>query len=36
VYKVYAESLESEDHLQRIVAEAQEIVKDALERAGAE
>jgi phosphoglucomutase len=36
VYKVYAESLTSEEHLERIVAEAQQIVKDALERAGAE
>jgi phosphoglucomutase len=35
VYKVYAESLRSEEHLERIVAEAQEIVKDALERASA-
>jgi phosphoglucomutase len=36
VYKVYAESLRSEEHLERIVAEAQEIVKDALERASAQ
>jgi phosphoglucomutase len=36
VYKVYAESLQSEEHLERIVAEAQQIVKDALERAGTE
>lgn len=35
VYKVYAESLQSEEHLERIVAEAQEIVKDALGSAGA-
>jgi phosphoglucomutase len=35
VYKVYAESLSSEDHLQRILTEAQQIVKDALQRAGA-
>jgi phosphoglucomutase len=35
VYKVYAESLAGEDHLERILAEAQGIVKDALERAGA-
>jgi phosphoglucomutase len=34
VYKVYAESLVSEEHLQRIVAEAREIVQDALDRAG--
>ena len=31
VYKVYAESLTSQEHLDRIVAEAQQIVKDALE-----
>jgi phosphoglucomutase len=36
VYKVYAESLQGEEHLERIVAEAQQIVKDALERAGGE
>ena len=36
VYKVYAESLTGEEHLERIVAEAQQIVKDALGRAGAE
>jgi phosphoglucomutase len=35
VYKVYAESLAGEDHLERILAEAQQIVKDALQRAGA-
>jgi phosphoglucomutase len=35
VYKVYAESLSGEDHLERILAEAQQIVKDALQRAGA-
>jgi phosphoglucomutase len=34
VYKVYAESLVSEEHLERIVAEARQIVQDALERAG--
>jgi phosphoglucomutase len=34
VYKVYAESLTSQEHLDRIVAEAQQIVKDALERVG--
>jgi phosphoglucomutase len=33
VYKVYAESLTSQEHLGRIVAEAQQIVKDALEQA---
>ena len=31
VYKVYAESFRGEDHLERIVAEAQEIVRGALE-----
>jgi phosphoglucomutase len=35
VSKLYAESLQGEDHLERIVADAQRIVKDALERAGA-
>jgi phosphoglucomutase len=30
VYKVYAESMESEEHLERILAEAQEIVGSAL------
>jgi phosphoglucomutase len=35
VYKVYAESLTGEEHLERILSEAQQIVKDALERAGA-
>jgi phosphoglucomutase len=35
VYKVYAESLSGQDHLERILAEAQQIVKDALQRAGA-
>jgi phosphoglucomutase len=35
VYKVYAESLEGEEHLQRILAEAQEIVSSALSSAGA-
>ena len=34
VYKVYAESLRGEDQLERILAAAQQIVKDALERAG--
>jgi phosphoglucomutase len=34
VYKVYAESLRSEEHLERIVAEAQEIVEGALAGAG--
>ena len=33
VSKLYAESLQGEDHLERIVADAQRIVKDALERA---
>jgi phosphoglucomutase len=35
VYKVYAESLESEEHLQRILAEAEEIVSSALSSAAA-
>jgi phosphoglucomutase len=35
VYKVYAESLQDEDHLQRILAEAQEIVSGALSTAAA-
>jgi phosphoglucomutase len=35
VYKVYAESLQGEDHLERILAEAQEIVSGALRGAGA-
>ena len=30
VYKVYAESFRGEEHLERIVEEAQEIVKGAL------
>jgi phosphoglucomutase len=34
VYKIYAESLVSQEHLQQIVAEAQRIVQDALQRAG--
>jgi len=35
VYKVYAESLRGEDHLERILEEAQEIVGQALSTAGA-
>jgi phosphoglucomutase len=35
VYKVYAESLLGEEHLERILAEAQEIVSKALASAGA-
>ena len=35
VYKVYAESMEGEAHLERILAEAQEIVAGALSAAGA-
>jgi phosphoglucomutase len=35
VYKVYAESLRSEEHLDRILEEAQEIVSKALASAGA-
>ena len=34
VYKVYAESFRGEDHLERIIAEAQEIVRSALAAAG--
>jgi phosphoglucomutase len=36
VYKVYAESLQGEEHLERILDAARQIVQDALERAGAE
>jgi phosphoglucomutase len=35
VYKVYAESLTGEEHLERVLAEAQEIVAGALSSAGA-
>jgi phosphoglucomutase len=35
VYKVYAESLRGSEHLERILEEAQQIVRDALERAHA-
>jgi phosphoglucomutase len=35
VYKVYAESLVGEEHLERILAEAQEVVAAALAAAGA-
>ena len=31
VYKIYAESLEGEEHLERILAEARDIVARALE-----
>ncbi|HEY5429964.1 MAG TPA: phosphoglucomutase (alpha-D-glucose-1,6-bisphosphate-dependent) [Solirubrobacteraceae bacterium] len=34
VYKVYAESMQGEDHLERIVTEAERIVSDALADAG--
>ena len=34
VYKVYAESFRSEEHLERVIEEAQEIVKSALGAAG--
>jgi len=34
VYKVYAESLSGEEHLERILDEARRMVQDALERAG--
>jgi phosphoglucomutase len=36
VYKVYAESMVGEDHLQRILNEAEQIVSDALSGAGAD
>jgi phosphoglucomutase len=35
VYKVYAESLEGEAHLERILSEAQQLVSEALSSAGA-
>ena len=35
VYKVYAESLLGEEHLERILAEAEGVVKDALRQGGA-
>jgi phosphoglucomutase len=35
VYKVYAESLRGEEHLERILAEAEGVVKDALRQGGA-
>jgi phosphoglucomutase len=35
VYKVYAESLKGEEHLERILEEAQELVSEALSSAGA-
>jgi phosphoglucomutase len=34
LYKVYAESFRDAQHLERIVAEAQDIVRHALEGAG--
>jgi phosphoglucomutase len=34
VYKVYAESLQGEEHLERILAEAEGVVKDALREGG--
>jgi phosphoglucomutase len=36
VYKVYAESMEGEEHLERILSEAQKIVAEALSSAGAD
>jgi phosphoglucomutase len=36
VYKIYAESMEGAEHLQRIVAEAEKIVSEALAAAGAD
>jgi phosphoglucomutase len=35
VYKVYAESLQGEEHLERILAEAEGVVRDALQGGGA-
>jgi phosphoglucomutase len=35
VYKTYAESLRGEEHLERILAEAEGVVKDALRQGGA-
>ena len=35
IYKIYAESFRSQSHLEAIVAEAQQIVADALARGGA-
>jgi phosphoglucomutase len=35
VYKVYAESFKGEEHLERILSEAQEIVSGALQGAAA-
>ena len=34
IYKIYAESFRGEDHLKRLVQEAQEIVADAFRAAG--
>ena len=34
IYKIYAESFRGEDHLERLQAEAQEIVADAFQSAG--
>ena len=34
VYKVYAESFRGEDHLAQLIDEAQQLVSDALARAG--
>ena len=34
IYKIYAESFRSQSHLEAIVAEARQIVTDALARAG--
>ncbi|MEW6386673.1 MAG: phosphoglucomutase (alpha-D-glucose-1,6-bisphosphate-dependent) [Thermodesulfobacteriota bacterium] len=36
IYKIYAESFKGPEHLQQIIAEAQEIVKDTFARAGGE
>jgi phosphoglucomutase len=34
IYKIYAESFKGQEHLQRIISEAQEIVNDTFERLG--
>jgi phosphoglucomutase len=34
IYKIYAESFKGQEHLQRIISEAQQIVKDTLARLG--
>ncbi len=34
IYKIYAESFKGEEHLQRLIAEAQELVKETFAQAG--